>query len=303
MDRKLLLILNPTSGRGAAAGSLFSIVNGFSKTGWEVTVIPTQEKGDAQKIARARAADFPFLVCCGGDGTLNETVNGLMEVQDRPLLGYIPAGTTNDFAATLGIPHNPEQAALEIGGGQPFCCDMGDLNGRYFDYIAAFGIFTDVSYTTPQQFKNVCGRVAYFLEGIKQLSSIPHYRLRVEWEGGSQEEDFIFGAVTNTLSVGGAQTRFVDGIALNDGLFEVLLIRNPRNFFELQTIVTLLLKQELNPKYFTFIRTSSLRFSSESEIPWTLDGEYGGSFQSACIRNHPRAICIAVPRPSGESAS
>ena len=226
-----------------------------------------------------------------------------MEVQDRPLLGYIPAGTTNDFAATLGIPHNPEQAALEIGGGQPFCCDVGDLNGRYFDYIAAFGIFTDVSYTTPQQFKNVCGRVAYFLEGIKQLSSIPHYRLRVEWEGGSQEEDFIFGAVTNTLSVGGAQPRFVDGIALNDGLFEVLLIRNPRNFFELQTIVTLLLKQELNPKYFTFIRTSSLRFSSESEIPWTLDGEYGGSFQSACIRNHPRAICIAVPRPSGESAS
>ena len=303
MDRKLLLILNPTSGRGAAAGSLFSIVNGFSKTGWEVTVIPTQEKGDAQKIARARAADFPFLVCCGGDGTLNETVNGLMEVQDRPLLGYIPAGTTNDFAATLGIPHNPEQAALEIGGGQPFCCDVGDLNGRYFDYIAAFGIFTDVSYTTPQQFKNVCGRVAYFLEGIKQLSSIPHYRLRVEWEGGSQEEDFIFGAVTNTLSVGGAQPRFVDGIALNDGLFEVLLIRNPRNFFELQTIVTLLLKQELNPKYFTFIRTSSLRFSSESEIPWTLDGEYGGSSQSACIRNHPRAICIAVPRPSGESAS
>ena len=303
MDRKLLLILNPTSGRGAAAGSLFSIVNGFSKTGWEVTVIPTQEKGDAQKIARERAADFPFLVCCGGDGTLNETVNGLMEVQDRPLLGYIPAGTTNDFAATLGIPHNPEQAALEIGGGQPFCCDVGDLNGRYFDYIAAFGIFTDVSYTTPQQFKNVCGRVAYFLEGIKQLSSIPHYRLRVEWEGGFQEEDFIFGAVTNALSVGGAQPRFVDGIALNDGLFEVLLIRNPRNFFELQTIVTLLLKQELNPKYFTFIRTSSLRFSSESEIPWTLDGEYGGSFRSACIRNHPRAICIAVPRPSGESAS
>ncbi len=296
MDKKLLLILNPTSGRGAAAGSLFSIVKGFSETGWETTVIPTFGKGDAQKIATQRAGDFPFLVCCGGDGTLNETINGLMARETRPLLGYIPTGTTNDFAATLGLPHNPEEAALKIGDGKPFCYDVGELNGRYFSYIAAFGIFTEISYSTPQPFKNVCGRVAYFLEGIRQLSSITHYRIRVDWDGESLEEDFIFGAVTNTLSIAGAQTHFVDGVELNDGLFEILLIRNPRNFFELQTIVTLLLKQELNPKYFTFLRASSLTFSSDSEIPWTLDGEYGGSFQTAHIQNHPRAMCICVPK-------
>ena len=197
MNRRLLLILNPASGKGAAANSLFSMVNGFSHTGWEVTVLPTQAKGDAEKIAQERAGEFPFLVCSGGDGTLNETVNGLMKCENRPLLGYIPAGTANDFAATLGIPHNPEEAALKIGDGRPFCYDVGDLNGKYFNYIAAFGIFTEVSYSTPQQFKNVCGRVAYFLEGMKQLSSIRHYPLKVEWENGSVEGDFIFGAVMN----------------------------------------------------------------------------------------------------------
>lgn len=303
MEKNLLLILNPTAGKGQIRGHLLEVVDILTKAGYTVTVHPTQCAGDAGKTAAEHGADYETVVCSGGDGTLNETVGGLMRITEdkRPLLGYLPAGTTNDFSVSLGLSKDMPKAAHDIAQARVFPCDIGDFNGRNFVYVAAFGLFTDVPYITPQPAKNLLGSMAYFLEGIKQLSSIRDYTLTFSYNGKILTGDYLFGAVTNTVSMGGMRSFDAREVRLDDGLFEVLLVKKPQSFLELQSLVAALLRQELDNPLITFFKAEKLEISAPTTPPWTLDGEEGGAPEEITVLNRSRAIRFLVPSPSENS--
>ena len=292
---KLLFVYNQHSGVGRFKSHLSDILDIMVRVGYEVSVHPTQAVGDATAVTASRAADYDLVVCCGGDGTLDETVTGLMESGCKVPLGYIPAGSTNDFAASLKLPKNMKKAAQVAVSGADFPCDVGCFGEKHFIYIAAFGLFTDVSYQTKQELKNVLGHVAYLLEGAKRIGSHPSYRMCVEYNGGVIEDEFMYGMVTNSLSVGGFKGMTGDDVALNDGLFEVMLIRTPRNAVALNEIIAVLTKLRQESDLIYTFNTAELRISPYQAIPWTLDGEYGGEQTRIRLRNLHRALTIRVP--------
>ena len=224
--KRMLWILNPYAGRGAMSGKIIGCVTAFQQAGYDVTIYITQGAQDATRVARERAGEFDRIVCAGGDGTLNEVITGLMQAETRPVLGYVPAGTTNDFAFSLGISKVPAEAAVIAAGDTLQALDIGRFNDRYFNYVAAFGAFTEVSYETPQQTKNIFGRAAYIIEGIKALTNIKTYHIRVNSAETQMEDDFIYGMVTNTVSVGGFKTIRPDGQSLQ------ALVQENRNMME-----------------------------------------------------------------------
>ena len=241
--KKLLYIYNPAAGRKTAKATLSDVVEVFSRQGYAVTVHPTQGRGDATRTVLEEGSAFDRVVCCGGDGTLNETVQGLLALpaDQRPVLGYIPAGTTNDFSRTLELPKTVPELAEVAGEGVLRDIDVGLAEGNPFTYVAAFGLFTDVSYSTPQLNKNLLGHFAYVLEGAGKLGNIPSYHMTVSTPDGPEAEgDFIYGMVGNTVSVGGLVNLPRDKVRLDDGLFEVLLIRQPKTAKDWQSILTAL---------------------------------------------------------------
>ena len=291
--KKLLFIYNLHAGKGQIKVNLSDVLEELTRAGWLVCVHPTQGPGDAAETAAALAAQFDRIVCAGGDGTLHEVVAGLMPLELRPPIGYIPAGSTNDFARNLFLPKGYRAMAATAAAGTPLPVDIGRFNDRFFVYVAAFGAFTDVSYDTPQSFKNMFGHLAYVLEGVTRLGSIQSYHLTAEHDGGLLEGDYIFGMVSNTVSVGGFQGPSAAEVRLDDGLFETVLIRQPSNGAELQTIIRCLLQMGPDESgIVTCLRTGRLRLSSEQPIPWTLDGEYGGSPQIAQIENCRHGVTI-----------
>ena len=293
MKKKMLFLINPHAGKSEIRNCLLDIIDLFTKHDFSVTTRTTQPSGKNFKEGDDR---YDLIVCCGGDGTLNESVNGLMELKSRPLFGYIPTGTVNDFATSLGLSRNPLEAAEAIAKGSAFACDVGLFNEKYFTYIAAFGAFTEVSYQTPQQAKNILGRTAYILEGIKQLPNIKSYHVSFEYSGGKIEDDFIFGMITNSSSVGGFQVNNKTDIFMDDGLFEVTLVKCAKNLTERRMIINSLLLQEADSNFIYTFKTSELHIVSESDIPWTLDGEFGGAPREVNITNQNRALkIITVP--------
>lgn len=292
--KKLFFVYNPHSGRGQIRLKLFDILQIFSDAGYELTVHPTREPKDATEQIAALPDDYDLVVCSGGDGTMDEVVQGMMQREHKMPIGYIPSGTVNDFARSLKIPKNMVRAAQIAVNGTDFPCDMGTFNGEHFVYIAAFGIFTDVSYSTSQDMKNVLGHIAYLLEGMKRLASIPSYHMHLTSEEASLEGDFIFGMVTNSRSVGGFKSIIGRKVQFDDGVFEVTFIRRPQNAVELQELLAAIVLKEIDSKYMDSFRTSHLTVESEMPVPWTLDGEYGGEWQSAIIKNHQKALRIRV---------
>ena len=301
--RKALFILNPHSGKGLIRNHLLEIVDILVKNGYEVTVYPTQERGDASRVMRERRKSYELVVCSGGDGTLDEIVTGMMQSGFKTTIGYIPAGSTNDFANSLKIPSTMKKAAEVVVGGTVFSCDVGRFNEDFFVYIAAFGLFTEVSDGTPQEMKNVLGHMAYILEGVKHLQNIKSCHLKVTSvsENGETkviEDDFIYGMVTNSYSVGGfksiAGNVFKGKIALNDGLFEVTLIKMPKNPMELNSILAALAIQNIDTEYMYSFKSGKLVIESEKEIAWTLDGEFGGAHRKVTLTNEKQAMDIMV---------
>lgn len=294
---KLMLIINPTAGKNQARSQVFNLINYFFNTGNHVTVFPTQGSGDGTRFVEAYAEEYDRIVCVGGDGTLNEVVAGLMALPEksRPILGYVPAGTTNDFASTLGISSKMEESMRQIIDGEPFYCDIGRFNGQYFTYVAAFGLFTEVAYSTSQPLKNMLGHFAYILEGVISLASIRSYHLKVEVDGELIEDTFIYGQISNSTSVGGVMDIGRTGVQLDDGLFEVLLFRMPTNPIELNEIITALMRQKIAdcPRIY-FRRASCVRVLSEEPIAWTLDGESGGETADATAEIMPHAIALSL---------
>ncbi len=272
-----MLIYNPHAGKGKVKNALHTIIEGFFQEGDLVTCFPTAHKDHATELIQTYGKDFELLICCGGDGTLNEVINGLLSLKQPLPLAYIPSGTVNDFANTLKLSANAQKAVTAFKEGNTFACDICSFNDRFFTYVAAFGAFTEVSYRTPQATKNLLGRAAYFLEGLKQFPNITTYHMRITASDRIIDDDFVFGAVTNARSIAGFQSINTKYAQLDDGEFEVLLIRMPQNPLDLQVIITALLKQEINEKFMEFFTAQSILIESDTKANWTLDGEEGGN--------------------------
>lgn len=298
--KKLLFVYNPRAGKEMLKPRLSDVLDIFVKAGYEVTVHPTQAYRDAYyQIKEYEVGKYDLIACSGGDGTIDEVATGMMKRRemgkDVVPVGYIPAGTTNDFAKSLHIPRKPLAAADNAVKGVPFPCDIGKFNDNVFVYIAAFGIFTDVSYETDQAVKNVLGHMAYILEGAKRIFNIPSYKIKVEHDGEVIEDEFIFGMVTNSRSVGGFSNMVGKNIVFDDGLFEVTLIKTPKNPIALQEIIAALLIEQVDTKHMYTFKTKKITFDSVEEIPWTLDGEFGGEQDYVEIENVQKAMEIMVP--------
>jgi YegS/Rv2252/BmrU family lipid kinase len=262
------------------------------KAGFEVEIYTTQAKEDATRKIIEDGAGFDRIICSGGDGTLDEAMTGLMRSGLKTPIGYIPAGSTNDFANSLGLPKDMVQAAQIAVGGNLFPCDIGDFNGDTFVYVAAFGLFTEVSYKTSQELKNILGHLAYIIEGAKQLKDIEYYHMLVEHDGQAFKDEFIYGMITNSVSVGGVKGMTGDNVKLDDGLFEVTLIRKPHNPIELNEIIASLTNMIADTDMIYSFKTNELRITSRGEVAWTLDGEYGGKHEEVVIRNLKQSVSI-----------
>lgn len=295
MDKKLLFVFNPFAGKGQVKDNLCDLIDIFTKNGFEVTSYPTQSSMDGYEKVKADAANYDLIVASGGDGTLSEVVKALMEQETKIPLGYIPAGSTNDFASSMEIPKKMTDAAQAIMNGVQFDYDVGEFNGQYFVYVAGFGAFTDVSYETPQNAKNTFGHAAYVMEAIKRLPKISGQDMIVEHDGERIEGNFILGLVSNTVSVAGLRKLIADGVCFDDGLFEITLVKTPSNPIALQkTIADALFNKLTNEKCFITFKTSRVKFISKNEVPWTLDGESGGAHKEVEIINHKQALRLMI---------
>ncbi|MBQ8532518.1 MAG: diacylglycerol kinase family lipid kinase [Clostridia bacterium] len=295
-NKKLMLIVNPCSGRAKMRTELLKVVEILSDAEYEVTVYPTKDRGDATaKTATLKEGEYDLLVVCGGDGTLNEVITGLMQTGIKQTLGYIPSGTLNEWSSGLGIARNIADAAKDITAGHEITLDVGQFGDKYFSYTASFGAFTSASYSAPQDIKNVLGQAAYFFEGIKSLGNIKPMHLKFICDEKEIEGDFLFGAVSNSMSVGGI-VKFDDSVVkLNDGYFEVLLIKNPDNILKLQPLIDGILRKELDREGMEFFHTKSITVIGGEEISWTLDGEYAEGKNEIKIENIHNAITLIVP--------
>lgn len=271
--KKMLFVMNPYAGLRKANRFLADILGIFNRADYEVTVHITAGPGDGTKVVQERASQMDLVVCAGGDGTFNETVTGLMRSGADIPVGYIPCGSTNDFAASLKLPTNPLEAARAIVEGAPVRYDVGKFAQRYFTYVASFGIFTKASYATPQSVKNALGHTAYILEGIQELSQIRKEHVRLEIDSGVIEDDFLFGAISNSTSVGGILTLDPKQVDMSDGMFELLLVRAPKDLMEVRECIVALQKQRYNCAMMTFVSTKQLKITADPKMNWTLDGE------------------------------
>lgn len=288
--KKMLFVYNPRSGKGLIKNHLSAILETFSAADYEVTVYPTRQGKDACTAVAERAPQYDMVVCSGGDGTLDEVVTGMMDSGVRRTIGYIPAGSTNDFGSSLGIPKQMEQAADLIVSGTPFACDIGRFNDDYFVYVAAFGFLTDVSYQTNQELKNVLGHTAYLIEGMKRVGSWKSYHMKIESEEFSDEGEFMYGMISNSNSIGGFKMLTGKNVELNDGLFEVMLVRTPQNIVDWQEVIGALIMQDERSKHVVRFKTKRLTFTSDEPVAWTQDGENGGTHTFVEMENLPQAI-------------
>lgn len=290
--KKALLIYNPNAGKKRINVKLGEVVREFDAADYEVTLHPTRCRGDAAETARREAEHYDLIACCGGDGTLNEVVSGLVGVGDAPGVGYLPAGTANDFSRTLKLPSDLVKSARIAACGTPAPCDVGWFNGRNFIYVAAFGVFTDASYAATQNIKNILGYLAYILYGVRSLASLKTYHAKISWDDQEPVEgDFIYFMVTDSVSVGGFRGITAKELELDDGKFEVMLVKKPKSLEDLGSIASSLLKQEPNGNVIG-AQASRVTVECDVPVPWTLDGEFGGEVQNAEIRNLHRAVRI-----------
>ena len=283
--KKMLFIMNPFAGVKRANRHLADILLTFTQAGYEVITHMTLGRGDATAVAREKGKDVDLVVCCGGDGTLNETITGLLSAGADTPIGYIPAGSTNDFASSLKIPTNILKAAQAIVEGEPVSYDVGRFGDRYFSYVASFGAFTRTSYATPQSVKNALGHAAYILGGISELSQLRTEHVKLQLDDEMVEDDFLFGAVSNSTSVGGVLSLDPKQVDLRDGKFEVLLLRSPRELGELSECIRAVQTAEYNCKMLTFTPASRITIWADAGMPWTLDGEMEPGHEEVTIEN------------------
>lgn len=295
----MLFILNPNAGQRKANKHLAEILSVFNRADYDVNVYVTAGSGEAKEVAKARAGEVDVVVCCGGDGTYNEVMTGLLQSGANTPIGYIPAGSTNDFASSLGLPSNPVEAAKVIAEGKCRCYDVGCFGGRHFAYVASFGAFTRTSYATPQSVKNALGHTAYLLEGIQELSQIKKYHLRFETDEETVEDDFIFGAICNSTSLGGILKLDANVVDMRDGKFELLLVRAPKDLMELTGFFQALQTKKYNCAMMTFLNTANVHITAPGDMCWTIDGEREEGRDEIKVINLQRAIRVMTRGTKG----
>ena len=271
--KRLFFVMNPYAGMKKANKVLPQILSVFNRAGFEVVVHITAQQGDAHKVVAQRAKEMDLVVCCGGDGTFNETVAGLQESGVKLPMGYIPAGSTNDFATSLSLPSDPVAAAKAIVEGSPKAYDLGVINGRYFSYVASFGAFTRASYATPQNIKNALGHTAYLLGGIQELSQLRPIPVKLALDGETIEGEYLFGAISNTTSMGGVLTLDPKQVDLSDGLFEVILVRMPKDLTEITDCIQAVQKGFYDCEMIRFRKAKEITVHAPADMDWTVDGE------------------------------
>ena len=275
--KKLLFIVNPKAGRTRSLAPMFNVMARFSEAGYIIKLVVTEKSGDARRAASQLGEQFDLVVCAGGDGTLNETLNGLMKLENKPPVGYIPHGSTNDFATSLEIPDDPVVAAAAISCGRTRPLDLGRHNQRHFAYVASFGAFTRASYSATQAAKNALGHLAYIFEGLNSLDTLRPYRCRIEADGEVFEGEFIFGGICNSTSLGGLVKLNPKLVKMDDGKFELLLLRMPKTAADLTNLIASLTKMEYNEPNVIFRHVEHVVVTTEDDLPWSLDGEHAAS--------------------------
>lgn len=294
MKKRNLIILNPCSGKRKANKFLTDIVEVFTKAGYISTVLTTTKRGDGTEYAAEYASDFDLITCIGGDGTFNEVVAGMLEADKKVPIGYIPAGSTNDFANSLGLSTDIVKAAEDIVEGSPVPLDVGSFNNRKFSYVASFGAFTQTSYNTPQNIKNMLGHLAYVLEGVTSLTSIKSEHLRIEAGEEIYEGEYLFGAVSNSTSLAGILTLSPELVDMGDGLFEMLLVKAPKNLKEIAETIFVLTTQKYDSDRLIFVNAKDFKVKASEDMAWTLDGEYQEGCSDIEINNLHHAIELMV---------
>ncbi len=290
--KKLLIILNPRAGKMKSKKALSDLIKIFKNDGYLVSVASTKARCHATKIVTKKGKKYDLIVCCGGDGTLNEVLSGMVKLKNPPKLGYIPCGSTNDFAAGLKLSKNILTAAKKIVNGKQYSIDLGSFNGRTFAYIASFGAFTEVSYKTPQEFKNLWGHLAYLFEGIKDIKNIKPYYVKVKSGDKYYAGEYIFGSISNAMSIGGVLKLDPKIAKLDDGLFEIMLVKSPKNLMELNRIINCFIRRHFDDSMITFIQASEIEIEASEEMNWSLDGEYEKGCSQIKIKNISHAVKI-----------
>lgn len=296
--KKILFVFNPVAGRSQIKNHMVDILEILSKAEYKVVCYPTRARGDARRVVRERVDDYLYVVCAGGDGTLDEVVSGMMENPNKPFvpIGYIPAGTTNDFAASLHIPSDMVRAAHVVANGRIFRCDLGLFNeSDYFTYVAAFGLFTGTSYSTPQELKNQLGHLAYILQGVSELGSMRAYHIHLKSDEKEIEGEFAYGMITNSRSIGGFSNITGRKVDLQDGLFEVTMVKMPKNPLEMSEILMAIGNPDTQSNMVINFKTAEVVLECEEMIAWTRDGEYAGAHRTVRLRNCPGQLRILVP--------
>lgn len=289
---KLLFVYNPCSGKRQMEKRLADVLDVIGKANYDIVVHSSRGHGDITQILTNMAAEYSLVVCSGGDGTLQEVVSGILKSEERIPIGYIPSGSTNDYASSLGISKDVLKASETVVRGRPFAADVGVMNGKVFTYVAAFGLFTRASYRANQRLKNHIGYMAYVLEAMRELFTIHSYKMKVICDNFEIEDAFMFGMITNSISIGGIKGITGDNVQLNDGLFEVTLVRMPDNPLQFFEILFSLANTNTKSKMIYRFKTTQVSFFSKSNCAWTLDGEYGGTYREVTINNLQKAIDI-----------
>jgi YegS/Rv2252/BmrU family lipid kinase len=294
-NSKMLFIINPVAGRTHSKNNLQHIIELFKSHGYHVSVKKTSYRGHATELVMKHGENHDIIICNGGDGTLNEVISGVMRLGKTINIGYIPSGTTNDFASSLNLSDKIETAAMTILSGKPRKVDIGLFgDNRYFSYIASFGAFTGSSYSTPQSYKNLIGHLAYVLDGMRDIPNIRPHHVRIEANGNTYEGDYLFGAVSNSISIGGLLKLDTNQVDLNDGLFEIILIKNPKTPLDLSRMLLSISKKEYSDKSIQFIKAQEAVFYMDEVIPWSIDGEFEAGMNIVRIQNITNAISIMV---------
>lgn len=288
--KTMLFIMNPFAGQKKANRHLAEILLLFNQAGYEVQTVMTTGTGSAAQAAQTYGPNKDLVVCCGGDGTMNETMTGLFRAGADTPIGYIPAGTTNDFASSLHLSHNPVQAAKDIIEGEVVDYDAGRFGDRFFCYVASFGAFTRSSYIVPQNIKNALGHTAYVLGGISELSQIRKEHIRMEIDGQTVEDDFLFGAICNSTSIGGILSLDPKQVDMGDGLFEVVLVRSAQSLNEITECIQAVQAQKYNCAMITFRPARSIKVFADPAMPWTLDGEKEDGHETVEVENLHHAL-------------
>lgn len=292
--KKVLFIVNPIAGKMKIVKEIAEVDKAFYRGGYDCDIYLTNKKGDATEKVVSSGKNYDLIVCGGGDGTYNELITGILRSGLNVPIGYIPAGTTNDFASTLELSQNVVTAASDIVAGKPRALDVGKFGDLYFSYVASFGAFTGASYSTPQQTKNVLGHSAYVLSGMTELSSIKPYHVRVEANGKVYEDDYLFGAVSNSTSIAGLIKLDSKLVNLSDGEFEILLIRMPKLLLDVPKILYALSTGDYTEEHILFLHAPTVKIKTSEKLDWSLDGEHAESVGEAVLENVHGAINLIL---------